>query len=276
MSSRLNAVKEPTRVRICNGISLSRGLGSSAAAVVAGVMLGNEVGQLNLSKERMFDYCLMVERHPDNVGAALFGGFVGTFMKTLSAVDTARVEIPLSEILPELSGGVDIGHLPVHQPPMAIGTYHQFQFNTAIKAVIVIPDYKVDTAEARRRLPEEYTRSDAIFNAQRCSLLPVLLGENPPNAAKISEVMKDRLHQPYREALIPGLKTVLKEITQDVHPGLLGVCLSGAGPSVLALATSNFETIATEMIAILSEARKVHYDWQILELAPDGATVDHI
>lgn len=60
-------------MRIYNGISLSRGLGSSAAAVVAGVMLGNEVGQLNLSKERMFDYCLMIERHPDNVGAALFG-----------------------------------------------------------------------------------------------------------------------------------------------------------------------------------------------------------
>lgn len=263
-------------MRICNGISLSRGLGSSAAAVVAGVMLGNEVGQLNLSKERMFDYCLMVERHPDNIGAALFGGFVGTFMKTLSAVDTARIEIPLSEVLPEHSGGVDIGHLPVHKPPMAIGSYHQFRFNTAIKAIIVIPDYKLDTAEARRRLPEEYARSDAVFNAQRCSLLPVLLGEDPPNAAKISEAIQDRLHQPYREALIPGLKTVLKEVNQDVHPGLLGVCLSGAGPSILALATSNFETIATAIIAILSEARNVHYDWQILELAPDGATVDSV
>ncbi len=266
----------PTRVRICNGISLSRGLGSSAAAVVAGVMLGNEVGQLNLSKERMFDYCLMVERHPDNVGAALFGGFVGTFMKTLSLVDTARIEIPLSEVLPELSGGVDTGLLPVHKPPMAIGSYHQFRFNTAIKAVIVIPDYKLDTAEARRRLPEEYPRSDVVFNAQRCSLLPVLLGEDPPNAAKISEAIQDRLHQPYREALIPGLMTVLKEVNQDVHSGLLGVCLSGAGPSILALATSNFETIATAIIAILSKARKVHYDWQILELAPDGATVDHV
>ena len=57
-----------------SGIPLSRGLGSSAAAVVAGVMLGNEIGNLNLSKERMFDYCLVVERHPDNVGAACHGG----------------------------------------------------------------------------------------------------------------------------------------------------------------------------------------------------------
>ena len=57
-----------------SGIPSCRGLGSSAAAVVAGVMLGNEIGHLNLSKERMFDYCLVVERHPDNIGAACHGG----------------------------------------------------------------------------------------------------------------------------------------------------------------------------------------------------------
>ena len=85
--------------------SLIKGLGSSTAAVVAGILLGNEVGHLNLSKERMFDYCLMVERHLDNVAAALFGGFVGAFMKTLSPADIARSEIPLSEVLPEFSGG---------------------------------------------------------------------------------------------------------------------------------------------------------------------------
>ena len=57
-----------------SGIPPSRGLGSSAAAVVAGVMLGNEIGKLGLSKDRIFDYCLMVERHPDNIGAACYGG----------------------------------------------------------------------------------------------------------------------------------------------------------------------------------------------------------
>ncbi|KAK4696439.1 homoserine kinase, partial [Lecanoromycetidae sp. Uapishka_2] len=82
-----------TKVRIINGIPLSRGLGSSAAATVAGVLLGNEVGDLGLSRNRMFDYALMVEiqNHPDNVAAALFGGFVSTIMKTLSPEDTARV-----------------------------------------------------------------------------------------------------------------------------------------------------------------------------------------
>lgn len=261
-------------MRICNGIALSRGLGSSAAAVVAGVLLGNEVGRLSLSKERIFDYCLMVERHPDNIGAALFGGFVGTFMRTLSPADTARSEIPLSEVLPELSGGVDTGELPTHEPPLAIGSYHQFLFNRNIKSIVIIPDFKLDTSEARKRLPQNYSRADTVFNAQRCSLLPVLLGEDPPNAAKISEAMRDRLHQPYRADLIPGFTEVLQHVTHSAYPGLLGVSLSGAGPSILALAISNVETIAKAIVALLSEAQQIHYDWQVLELAPDGATVD--
>lgn len=136
-------------MHIYNGVTLSRGLGSSAAAVVAGVMLGNEVEDLKLSKEVMFDYFLMVERHLDNVAAALFGGFVGTFMKTLSPADTARAEISLSEVLPELSGGMDTGKLPVHKSPKAIGSYHQYRFNRKIKSIAVIPDFKLDTSEAR-------------------------------------------------------------------------------------------------------------------------------
>lgn len=259
-----------TRVRLITGIPISRGLGSSAAAVVAGVMLGNEVGDLGLSKERIFDYCLMVERHPDNIAAALFGGLIGAFM------DTARIEIPLSEVLPKLSGGTDTGILPVHKPPLAIGSYHQYRLNPDIKAIIVIPDFHSKTVEARSQLPHSYTREDVIFNIQRCSLLPVLLGETPLHAAKISEAMRDRLHQPYRTNIVPGFGKVLLELRYDKYPGLLGTCLSGAGPSVMALATQNFEMIAQAIITILSAAQDVRYDWQVLELAPDGATCNCI
>ena len=272
----IHAFEVPTRVCIINSIPLSRGLGSSAAAVVAGVSLANEVGHLNLSKERMFDYCLMVERHPDNIGAACFGGFVGTFMKTLSPEDTARIEIPLSEVLPELSRGIDTCQLAIHEPPHTIGSYHQFRFNTDIKCVVVIPNFELNTAEARERLPGSYSREDAIFNSQRSVLLPVLLAESTPDPAKISEAMRDRLHQPYRADLIPGFAKVLTNIKHDGYPGLLAVCLSGAGPTILALATSNFEMIAKAIIAILSEAQEIHYDWQVLELDPDGATVESI
>lgn len=257
------------RIRIISGIPLSRGLGSSAAAGVAGVMLGNEVGHLNLSKERMFDYCLMVERHPDNIGAALFGGFVGTSMTPLSSDNNnARIEIPPSEpseVLPGLSESLD-------KPPLGIGSYHHFPFNADIKIVVVVPDFRLNTADARGLLPQTYTREDAIFNAQRCSLLPVLLGETPLNAAKISDAMQDKLHQPYRIGLVPGFGKVLQELPYDKYPGLLGTCLSGAGPSITALATENFEMIAQAIIKILSAAQDIRYDWQVLEVSPDGAT----
>lgn len=231
-------------------------------------MLGNEVGRLNLSKERMFDYCLMVERHPDNIGAALFGGFVGTSMRPLSPEDKAPVEMPPSEpseVLPALSESSD-------KPPLGIGSYHHFRFNADIKVVVVVPDFRLNTADAREVLPKSYTREDAVFNAQRCALLPVLLGETPLNAAKISDAMQDKLHQPYRLGLIPGFGKVLQELRYDKYPGLLGTCLSGAGPSIIALATENFEMIAQAIITILSVAQDIRYDWQVLEVTPDGAT----
>ncbi|CAG8572354.1 12167_t:CDS:2 [Racocetra fulgida] len=77
---------------------MGRGLGSSGAAVVAGVMLGNASGNLGLTKERMLDYCLMIERHPDNVTAALMGGFVASYLRELNTDDTG---IPHSEELDE-------------------------------------------------------------------------------------------------------------------------------------------------------------------------------
>ena len=75
--------------------------------MVAGVMLGNLCGGLNLSKARLLDFALMVERHPDNVAAALYGGFVGTYLNELDSEDMARKEVPLSEVLPQPAGGVD-------------------------------------------------------------------------------------------------------------------------------------------------------------------------
>jgi len=150
-----------TKVHIINNIPLSRGLGSSGAAVVAGVMLANEVGDLGLTKERILDYCLMVERHPDNITAALYGGFVGACLSELDAEDMARTEIPLSEVLPEPAGGEDTGKTPPI-PPLGIGQFEKFSFAPEIKAVVVIPDFKVDTADARKVLPSSYSRSDTV------------------------------------------------------------------------------------------------------------------
>ena len=159
-----------TLVHIINPIPLGRGLGSSGAAVVAGVILGSEVGAFNLSKERILDYVLMIERHPDNVAAALYGGFVGTYLRELDPVDMVRVEIPLSEVLPAPAGGVDTGLRPP-EPPVGIGHYVKFKWAPEIQCIAIIPDFEVKTADARGVLPESYPRSHVVgFHADSGSL----------------------------------------------------------------------------------------------------------
>ncbi|KAK6217030.1 homoserine kinase [Colletotrichum tabaci] len=259
-----------THVHIKNPIPLGRGLGSSGSAVVAGVMLGKEVGHLDhLSLDRLFDFCLMIERHPDNVGASLYGGFVGTYLRPLKPEDVQRIEIPLSEVLPAPAGGVDTGETPP-EPPHGIGHHIKFPWAKEIKAIAIIPDFQVPTHLAREVLPPHYTRPDVTFNMQRIALLPVALGTSPPDPELIHLAMQDKIHQPYRQTLIPGLGQIVESMSPSTQPGFLGVCLSGAGPTILALATSNFDEIAGKIIKILKENnadKDVGCQWKILEPA---------
>ena len=265
------AFPEGTHVHIINPIPLGRGLGSSGAAVVGGVALANEVGELGLSRDRMLDYCLMVERHPDNVAAALYGGFVGSYLKELNPEDMKRKEIPLAEVLPAPQGGEDTGLTPPI-PPKDIGKHIRFPWAKEIKCIAIIPDFEVSTAKARSVLPTSYAKADVIYNLQRVALLTTALGQSPPNPDMIYDGMQDKVHQPYRKGLIPGLTEILRSVTPDKNPGLLGICLSGAGPTILALATKNFDDIANHLI---SEFKKegITCDWKLLEPAYDGLTV---
>jgi homoserine kinase len=214
---------------------------------------------------------LMEERHPDNVAAALYGGFVGTYLNELSPEDTERLEIPLSEVLPQPAGGVDTGLRPP-EPPLNIGHYTKFNWSSAIKCICVIPQFEVSTAKARAVLPETYSRKDAIFNMQRLAVLTTALGQETPDPDMIYTAMQDKLHQPYRRGLIPGLTEILQSVTPQSHPGLLGICLSGAGPTILALATENFDSIANHLLEQFKK-EGITCDWKLLEPAQEGTTV---
>ena len=146
-----------------NEIPFGRGLGSSGAAVIAGVLLGNELGQLNLPIERLLDFALMVERHPDNVTAALVGGFVGSYLRELDSAATEAASVPLSEVLPEYppDAGEDWG-LDPPQPPFGIGHYVRFGWSKSIKAIAIIPRFELSTAKAREVLPQSYSRKDLV------------------------------------------------------------------------------------------------------------------
>lgn len=264
-------------MHILNDIPLGRGLGSSGAAVVAGVMLANAVGGLGMTKDRVLDYSLMVETHPDNVAASLYGGFCGTYLSELDAEAMARREVPRSEILPEPDRKGDDTGLKPPVPPFSIAHHVKFQWSPSTKVVVVIPDYEVKTAEARRVLPDHYTRENVTFNMQRVALLTYALGQSPPDPAMISEAMKDKLHQPYRQSLVHGLKELLT-LSPKCTPGLLGICLSGAGPSILILATERLEQIASKAIGIIQGASedKFKCEWRILKPAESGATMEQL
>jgi len=209
--NRANAKLPSNRINISvhNEIPLSKGLGSSAAAVVAGCVIANELCNLKFDKLQLMKYALEIENHPDNLSAALFGGFV------VSCVDS-------------------------NGECRAFST----EVSQQIQATIIVPDIeKKSTAEARAVLPTSYTRAETVFNIQRASLLTLLLSR----AQKMdgidnifSVAMEDKIHQPYRKQLVPGLEEILdlpKTIAKTC-PSFLGVCMSGAGPSVLILSKS--------------------------------------
>jgi len=213
------------KIMVENEIPFGRGLGSSGAAVIAGVLLGNELGNLNLSTSRMLDFALMVERHPDNVTAALVGGFVGSYLRELDAAATEAASVPLSEVLPEYppDAGEGWGMNPP-KPPRGIGHYVRFGWEESIRAVAIIPRFELSTASARQVLPQSYSRKDLvrpisplppfnfvlgsyrnhlqIFNLQRLAVLTTALAASPPDPELIYEAMKDRVHQPYRKELV--------------------------------------------------------------------------
>ncbi|RUS35501.1 hypothetical protein BC938DRAFT_482258 [Jimgerdemannia flammicorona] len=260
---------KPLRIHVHNPIPLGRGLGSSGAAVVAGVALGDALGNLKLGKDRMLDYCLMIECHPDNVAAALIGGFVASYLREPEPAVTEKPNIPHSETLEEGRIGKELG---AQQPPVGIGHYVRLGWAKEIKAIAIVPQFEIATAKARAVLPKSYERQDVIFNLQRLAVLTTALGCSPPDADLIYQAMQDKVHQPYRKHLIPGLPEILTTITPSKYPGLLGICLSGAGPTILALATDNFVQIATAAQEVYQRVGGFDSFYKVLDVVEDGAT----
>lgn len=192
---RLAGVPMPNiEIEVESDIPLTRGLGSSASAIVGGLVAANELAGCPFSHDEILKFAASREGHADNVAAALFGGIV------ITAMD-----------------GENVSYVRISPPDN-------------LKAVVAIPDFQLPTAEARRVLPSSYSREDAVYAISRAALLAAALASG--NTTVLHEAMKDRLHQPYRIKLVPGLEEILKGARRY---GALGAALSGAGPAVLAL-----------------------------------------
>ncbi|KAI9207780.1 ribosomal protein S5 domain 2-type protein [Polychytrium aggregatum] len=265
-----SALPRSMHIHIDNPIPLGRGLGSSGSAAVAGVYLANEAAQLGLSRTQMLDFCLLIEGHPDNVAGSLLGGFVASYMRNLP--DPKLRENPLA-----LSSFDQYDLIPV-PPKTGYGVYMPLEISPKVKVVVAIPEFELPTKLAREVLPTAYSRADVIFNFQRLSVLTHALAAETPRAEVVYEAMHDKIHQHYRQHLVPGLPEILS-MRPEQFPGLLGLAMSGAGPTVLAIAIDNFEAIGKEMKRIFAshigpDGQPIQCRFEILDVDHDGATCE--
>ena len=186
-----------------NEIPLGMGCGSSAAALLAGVFLANHFGQLNWTPQQVLEEACRREGHPDNVAACFLGGMTVSAMSSdSSSVKTA--------------------------------TYKE---NINWNLLLALPSASLSTSKARALLPERYSREDAVANIQATALLVSAFAQGRGDL--LATAMQDRIHQPYRMEACPLLPRLLP---LSGTPGILGVALSGAGPSVLLIAESSAST----------------------------------
>lgn len=209
------------KVMCSSQIPLARGLGSSSAAIIAGISVYEALSGDHLNEEELFSHALRFEDHGDNLAPSLLGG-----LNVACVVDNAgkRSLIAVKRAWPK-----------------------------EVKVILCIPDFEMDTSQMRSVLPREVKLADAVFNIQRAALLQALITEQRMDL--FSEALRDRLHQPHRIPHGPGLADLLRLNDQTKeYPGLLGVALSGAGSTIIAFATENFSQLAAEMSYKLATA----------------------
>jgi homoserine kinase len=221
----------PVHLAIELAVPLSRGLGSSATAIVGGLVGAYRLSGLPVPLQKVMDMAIAIEGHPDNVVPALIGGC------RLSASG--------------LNSGWTICEVPWHPE---------------IVPVVAIPNFELSTAEARRVLPSQYSRADAIFNMAHLGLL--LRGLETGNGDWLQAALQDRIHQPYRLPLIRGYEAVQQAA---IAAGAYGLVISGAGPTLLALAPVQQSKAVEEAMAIAWVSQGVEVESRILQLDVKGA-----
>ncbi|AVX20429.1 homoserine kinase [Carboxydocella sporoproducens DSM 16521] len=217
-----------------NKIPGGAGLGSSAAALVAGLVAGNLLLGEPFTRQDLLEIATTLEGHPDNVAPALLGGCV-VAVKTENRVEWLRWEVPAEELA----------------------------------AIAVVPRYLLATKVSRQVLPRTVSFADAVFNVNRVALLVGAFAQKAWD--KLAVAMTDRLHQPYRMPLIPGLNEALAAAQEA---GAYGTALSGAGPTILALVAPERKQQVAEAVKEALKKKGISSDAYLLSPANRGVWIE--
>lgn len=226
--------EKPPKVRLActNRIPFAQGLGSSAAARIGALVAANQWLGNPVSQIELLQMAAHDEGHPDNVAAALYGGLV-------------------------ICGGAGPG-LTVKQIKPAPG----------IRIVLLIPQQPLKTEEARRVLPDSVPFHDAVANLQNTALTAAAFTTG--DYSLLAHSLPDRLHQPYREQLVPGLSEIIHAARAA---GAYGAALSGAGPAVAAFTKGHEDQVALAMAEAYLRVGRGSCRTQVLDVDLTGTQV---
>ena len=203
-----------------NEIPVARGLGSSAASTAAGLMLANAMTGDTLSLEEIIRLGTALEGHPDNIVPALIGGMTLSYSQDTSSVGYIKVDFPEN-----------------------------------LKMLVMVPDFMLSTSKARMVLPQQVELGNAVFNISRAALMVAALTAGKLEHLKYA--VQDRLHQPYRAKLIPGMQEVFE---QAYDAGARGVFLSGAGSTIVAMVDADNNDFLSRLRGFME---RMSYNWEL-------------
>ena len=227
----------PPHHLICESdIPMTRGLGSSSSAIVAGIELANQLGELNLTPQQKVEWATKLEGHPDNVAPAILGGLV------VATYDEESQEVD----------------------------YLQKEIQSDIKGIALIPDFELSTKASRQVLPREFVYAQAVQASSRSNVLVAALWqEDWQNVSRIVE--KDLFHEPYRKTLIPFL-TPVRKLAKEKEA--IGTYLSGAGPTVMVLSSKDKATSIVQHLQEQLPSELGNYIIRVLSVDPLGVRVE--
>lgn len=225
------------KITVQSQIPIARGLGSSASVIVGGLLAANELLGHPADEVALLSIATEVEGHPDNVTPSIVGGLVLTSLEDDGSV-----------------------------------VYRKLNWPEEWQITVCIPDYELSTEISRSVLPKEVPMQDAIFNAKRLGML--IQAINTKDAELMKMALQDRLHQPYRMKLVPGLDKIMENLKHEEN--VLGCVLSGAGPAIIVISQKNNLEKIKSIINDTWEEMNVKVNIMTLPVETQGAQIINV